>query len=111
MAHAIKHSATNAFPKQFVVPFQVGAAEGRSPEAAPSFCCSIGFQGRVFSLSNLFRLSCIFLINNVFLRLFVFLNTNFYLIKVKIRTDIDDRPYSIHGKVNDMSRFLIPDLL
>ena len=32
-------------------------------------------------------------------------------IKVEIRTDMNDRPYITHGKVSEVSIFLLPDLL
>ena len=47
-----------------------------------------------------------------------FLCTNCYLIKVemndikvKIRTDMNDRPHITHGKVGEVSIFLPPDIL
>ena len=60
-----------------------------------------------------FELFVVLFPDQIFFFIYVFFGTNFYLIEVDIRTDIDDRPYmyTIHGKVNDMSRFLLPDLL
>ena len=51
------------------------------------------------------------LLPNIFLTFFVFSDTNLYLIKIEIRTDINDRPYITHGKVSEVSTFLLPDLL
>ena len=61
---------------------------------------------------HIFFLDCLVcLLPNMFLTFFVFSDTNLYLIKVENRTDKNDRPYITHGKVSEMSIFLLPDLL
>ena len=37
--------------------------------------------------------------------------TKFCLIKVDIRTDMNDRSYIVHGTVYEMLKFLLPGLL
>ena len=63
------------------------------------FPCHIFLDCRVFPLLN------------IFLTFFVISDTNLYLLKVEIRTDINDRPYIAHGKISEMSIFLLPHLL
>ena len=52
----------------------------------------------VFSLSNLFL--------EFFVQTFILLKSIF-----GIRTDMNDRPHTNHGKINDVSIFQLPDLL
>ena len=73
--------------------------------AFPNLTSDVVFPCHIF-------LDCrVSLLPNIFLTFFVFSDTNLYLIKVEIRTDMNDRPYITHGKVSEVSIFLLPDLL
>ena len=54
-----------------------------------------------------------FILCEPILKACVFLVQTFILLKSRFetRTDADDRPYIIHGKANEVSTFLLPDLL